>query len=392
MKICAVTTWPPHRDGVALYSAYLYKCMGEIAEVKVLANESNSSSFFRNGLGGKCRVVKCWRRGSFTYPFKIFRSVLRENPDIVHLQHGWLLYGDKISSLLFPVLLFFLRLLNKPIVVTMHTVVKRNAHLYNSKIVNFIAKIAIIFLTRTIVKLSSGIIVHNYLMKETLKNAYSLEKEEKKIFIIPHGVKKALGKPRKREDETIRILSLGFIRRGSGIEHLVEAFKSFSASYPNAVLVVAGGRHAHDGKGYIEVIRKVLSNPPKNVIFTNFVDEKELDQLIWKSKIIVLSAVEDYYIEASGSLARVAMYGKPIICSRVPKFEVELENRKDCIMVEPGNLDDLISALNLLASNASLRRKMGNNLKRKFMGREWSNVAKRHIKLFKVLEEAILGS
>ena len=196
--------------------------------------------------------------------------LLRENPDIVHLQHGWLLYGDKISSLLFPVLLFFLRLLNKPIVVTMHTVVKRNAHLYKSKIVNFIAKIAIIFLTRTIVKLSSGIIVHNYLMKETLKNAYSLEKEEKKIFIIPHGVKKALGKPRKREDETIRILSLGFIRRGSGIEHLVEAFKSFSASYPNAVLVVAGGRHAHDGKGYIEVIRKVLSNPPKNVIFTNF--------------------------------------------------------------------------------------------------------------------------
>ena len=389
MKICAVTTWPPHRDGVALYSAYLYGHMSKnagINEIIILANKSDSSAPFKINLEkDRCKVVRCWRRGSFLYPFKIFRDVLKENPNIIHLQHGWLLYGDKIHALLFPALLFFLRLLHKPVIVTIHTVVRRKARLYNNRIVNFMAKIAIIFLTRTIVKLSDRVIVHNHLMKKILEESYSLKKEEKKIFVVPHGVKEILKKPMEntRENGAIQILSLGFIRKKSGIEYLIEAFKSFSANYPNTTLVIVGGRHAHDKEDYTEAIKRILANSPKNIVFTDFIDEEKLDELIWKSEIVVLSAVEDCYIEASGSLARVAMYGKPVICNRVPKFEIELKDGEDCIMTKPKDKGSLMKALTLLFKDAKLRERLGCKLKEKFRGKCWSNVAKRHLELFK---------
>ncbi|MEM2026870.1 MAG: glycosyltransferase [Candidatus Bathyarchaeia archaeon] len=383
MKICAVTTWPPHPDGISLYSAQLYGQIGKKVEVKVLANIVDSGEE-GSGVEGDCRVVRCWRRGSITYPFKIFSRVLAEKPDIIHLQHGWLLYGDKICPLLFPLLLLLLRLTRRPIIVTIHTVIGGRPRLHERSMVNFIARIIVMLLTRVIVKLSSMVIVHNNLMRWVLRNLYSLNKDLWKIFVIPHGVKEAARKPRKiLGDEGIKILSLGFIRKSKGIEYLIEAFKIFSAVYPKSSLIIVGGRHAHDNGKYFEALRRRLRDGMGNIIFTGFIDEKTLDNLIWNSEIIVLPSVGSHYIEASGSLARVAMYGKPIICGRVPKFTADLEDGKDCIMIEFDNPEKLAEALLLLARDAGLRRRIGRNLRNKFRDRVWSKVAEQHIDLFK---------
>lgn len=385
MKICAVTTWPPHRDGVALYSAQLYEHICEKVNVKVLANVVDS---FReiSGIEENCEVIRCWRRGSIIYPFRIFSKILMERPDIIHLQHGWLLYGDKFALLLFPLLLMLLRLTGKPIVVTMHTIIGENPRFHESKIVNFMAKIVILFTTRTIVKLSHRIIVHNFLMKRVLEDLYSLRKEGEKILVIPHGVREKPQKTRKDGGiEKNRILSIGFLRKEKGVEHLVEAFRIFSDRYPEATLIFAGGKHAHNSEDYISLLKKRFSSKLKNIIFAGFVDEKTLDNLILESKVIVLPSSGKHFIEASGVLSRVAMYGKPIICSRVPKFEADLEDGKDCIMVDMDDPNKLSEALSLLMSDENLRRKMGRNLRRKFRDRVWSKVAEQHINLFKNL-------
>ncbi|MBS7634145.1 glycosyltransferase [Candidatus Bathyarchaeota archaeon] len=388
MKICAVTTWPPHRDGISLYSAQLYEHIGKNTEVKVLANiidspTSNEEAFDK---GIHCRIIRCWRRGSVTYPFKIFRRILMEKPDIIHLQHGWLLYGDKFSSLLLPLLLILLRLTKRPLIVTMHTIIGEKPRLHENGVANFIARMLITFLMGSIVKLSSKIVVHNNLMKTALENLYSLRKDNWKIFVIPHGVREASRKPRNiRKNGGVKILSLGFLRKEKGIEYLIDAFKIFSINCPKTTLIIAGGKHAHDNdEGYIKLIKRRLPDAAsKNIIFTEFVDDETLDRLIWESEIIILLSLGRHYIEASGSLARVAMYGKPLICSKVPKFEADLEDGKDCIMVESDNPKKLAEMLSLLTNDASLRENMGRNLKRKFKDRTWSNVAEQHIKIFK---------
>ncbi|MEM1582859.1 MAG: glycosyltransferase [Candidatus Bathyarchaeia archaeon] len=387
MKICAVTTWLPYRDGVSLYSAQLYEHISKKAEVIVLANiiDSLTSNEKILSVPGYYRVIRCWKRGDFLYPFKIFSKVLMEKPSLIHLQYGWLLYGDKLSPLLFPLLLLLLRLTKRPVIVTMHTIIGNRPRLYENRMINFMAKAIIIFLTKAIVNISNKIIVHNSLMKKTLENLYSLHKYSWKIVVIPHGVREApkkLRKPRRRK--TTIILSLGFVRKGKGIEYLIEAFRRFSDNHPKATFIIVGGKHAHDSDEYIKLIKNMLlSNGTKNIIFVGFVDEEKLDRLILESDIIVLSSLERWYVEASGSLARVAMYGKPIVCSRVPKFEIDLKDREDCVMVNPDDPKELTEALLLLASNKSLCRKIGRNLMKKFKDRTWSKVSKQHIELFR---------
>jgi glycosyltransferase involved in cell wall biosynthesis len=363
--------------------------MSRRIEVRVLANvlDPRDLSCETPDAESHCSVIRCWRRGSVTYPFKIFNKVFLEKPDIVHLQHGWLLYGDGFSPLLFPLLLLILHLTRKPLIVTMHTVIGEKPRLYGNRVINFMAKVAIMLLTKSIVKLSTRVIVHNDLMKRTLMEAYSLRRDGWKILVIPHGVKEVQRKPKKISgNKNIRILSLGFIRKWRGIEYLIEAFKIFSSSYPEATLVIAGGKHAHDDEEYIRrVKKKLIDEGVKNVVLTGFVDEETLDRLIQESEIIVLSSLASYYIEASGSLARIAMYGKPIICSRVPKFEADLEDGKDCIMVEMDDPKKLADALFILAKNVNLGRNLGRNLKKKFRDRVWSKVAEQHIKLFEGL-------
>jgi len=383
LKMCAITTWPPHQDGISFYSAQLYDHIGRRIEVKVLANIINFTK--RDSEVGNCKIVRCWRRGSIAYPFKIFREIMMEKPDVIHLQHGWFLYGDKISPLLFPLLLFILRLTRKPLIVTMHTVIGWKPRLYENAILNFIARVIILLLTRSIVNLSDKIIVHNNLMKRALIDFYSLHRDHWKIFVIPHGVKEKAKKCRGvSKEEGIKILSLGFLRKQKGIEYLIEAFKIFSTQYPKSTLIIVGGKHAHDDGEYIKLLkRRLLYENVKNVIFTGFIDEETLDKLIWESKIIVLPSLGSYYFEASGSLARVAMYGKPIVCSKVPKFKADLEDGKDCVMVEFNNPKKLADVLFLLVSDVNFRRKIGKNLGKKFRDRVWDKVAEQHINLFR---------
>jgi len=389
MKVCAITTWPPHSDGVALYSAELYTHIAELVDVKVIANIPEQGYACGNYLGRERNIVRCWRRGSFTYPLRIVQATLKERPDIIHLQHGWLLYGNFVSSSFILISLFLLRLSRKPCVVTMHTVIRKGAYLFENSLVNLLARAVILFTSRFIAKFSNRIIVLSHSMKKAIQGDYAL-KEEGKIIVIPHGVKNASGKVRMSSEfgEGLCILSLGFVREGKGVETLIEAFEKFLGQYPDAMLVVVGGRHVHDTKdrvGYVK--RLVAANLLEHVFFTDFVDEKRLDQLIMASDMIVLSSLERYYVEVSGALARVAGYGKPVVCSRVPKFESELQNGKDCVMVAPGDSEELSRAFMSLATDAQLMKNLGENLGEKFKDRDWSAVAKQHFDLYrKVLE------
>jgi polysaccharide biosynthesis protein PslF len=383
LKVCAVTTWPPHRDGVALYSADLYNQISELVDVVVLANiltkqESIKSHEEKSGI-----VLRCWKRGPL-FPIEIFRSVFKTRAHVAHLQHGWLLYGGYISALFFPVLLLFLRLSRKPCVVTLHTVIRKDAHLYKNSLVNFLARLAVLFVSKCIVQFSDSLIVHNRLMKDTLQKEYATKGE--KIAIIPHGVKPSSKPESPQKGKEINIMSLGFLRKGKGLKYLIEAFEKFLETCPDAKLIIVGGSHAHDKKGQSERFRHLLTpRTQKQVLFTGFVDEKRLEQLIWGSDIIVLQSTEPYYVEASGALATVADYGKPVVCSKVPKFQSELQSGEQYIAVASSDSAELAQALASLMEDRELRDRLGENLREEFKSRRWGAVAAEHVNLYRRL-------
>ncbi len=384
MKVCAITTWPPHRDGVALYASDLYSHLQRLVLVKILGNLPDESEVSIPHTDEDTRVSRCWKRGSFSYPLRIFRAAFQESPHLLHLHHGWLLYGDVFSSSLFLVLLLLFRLSRKFCVVTMHTVIKRGAHIYDNPLQNLLAQMVIIFVSKFIVKVSDRVIVHNSLMKQILQREYALRDEGSKIVVIPHGVKKPSIKPRTRpKEKRVWILSLGFLRKSKVIAHLIEAFEQLLETAPHARLVIVGGRHAHDKTGFAPSFKSFLTPIlRKSLFFTGFLNEQALDALIWRSTIIVLQSTEHHYVEASGSICRVAGYAKPVICSKVPKFQSELCDGEDCLMTAPSDLPELTQALLSLATNPRLRMRLGANLRKKLENNGWAAVAKQHIKLY----------
>jgi|YelNatPaOPRAMG01_1025707.scaffolds.fasta_scaffold35851_2 glycosyltransferase involved in cell wall biosynthesis len=380
MKVCVITTWPPHMDGIAQYSRELYTQMKDFIDIKIIANKLETTN-----KSDEHYVERCWRRNDILYPFKIFHSILKEKPDIVHIQHGWLLYGRSISPLLFILLLLMLRLKRIPTVVTVHTLVKKETPIYKNVLINAIVLISISAVTKLIFKLSTKIILHTYMMKNFAVNAYGLKKEEEKITVIPHGSKiphEMADVPREKDE--VRILFLGFIRKEKGLECLASAFNSVVQTNKNVKLIIVGGRHAHDRPNYVKYLKAMFPQELlEKVCIKGFVDDKALDSILYGCDIIVLTSKEHNFLEVSGALYRVACYGKPVICSRVPKFTCELHDGEDCIFVEPCNSVNLAGAILFLIKNPFFRMYLGENLKKNFSSKHWAKISEGHIKLYR---------
>jgi len=382
MKVCAVTTWPPHMDGIAQYSRELYTPMKDFIDIKIIANKLKTTN-----KSDEPYVERCWWRNDILYPFKIFHSILKEKPDLVHIQHGWLLYGRGTSPLLFVLLLLMLRFKRIPTVVTIHTLVKKGASIHKNRLINSLAHTCIFATTKLIVKLSTKIILHTSLMKNFAMNAYGLKKEDAdKIAVIPHGSKMPVKMHEvSRENGDIKILSLGFIRKEKGMECLADAFNKVAQTNNKVKLIIIGGPHAHDRLDHVKYLKTMLSSQLEKVFIKGFVDEKTLDSLLYDCDIIVLTSLEHQFIEVSGVLHRIACYGKPVICSKVPKFTCELHDGEDCIMVEPCNSVSLADAILFLVKNPSHRTYLGEKLRRKFSSTHWAEIVEEHLKIYKLI-------
>lgn len=387
MKISAVTTWPPYREGIAIYSEKLYTEVAAYVHVDIIANQIHSDQY---GKTTNITLYRIWTRNSPFYLFQILSKLVESKIDVVHLQHGWFLYGKAFTVMLFPILILLLRLAQKKVVVTMHTIIARNAQLSKKRIVNAVLNVMVLTITRILSTFTCKMIVHNKLMKSVLKEAYHCKND--KITVIPHGIDKA--KRGKRSQFTSQdgnnnppnVLSLGFIRENKELTPLLKAFRKINLHYPDARLIIAGGTHPHDDEKYLGRVKTTIADMKlESVVLLNFVKEELLNYILDEADIVVLLSRELDLIETSGTLARVADFEKPLICSRVPKFQSELVDGYDCVMVNTGNFVDIYEALERLIREVELRECLASNLKKRFTGRYWDCVAKRHVELYRSL-------
>lgn len=123
--------------------------------------------------------------------------------------------------------------------------------------------------------------------------------------------------------------------------------------------------------------------------FAGFVSEDSLDGLLRSSDIILLLSDEEGFVEASGALARVADFGKSVICSRIPKFLNDLQDGVDCLMITPQKLEEMSNAILLLIKNSELRKQLGLNLMNKMKERYWDFVATKHLELYENIQQEI---
>lgn len=216
LVIAIVSPYPPPKmkhvygSGIAPYVKNLAEALRDAdpkVEIHIVADRREDLP--RLYIDNNIIIHRVYTRSPL-YVFQIFKELCRVNPDIVHIQHGYFLYGGLITSIFFPILVALSKLVSKKVIVTIHDVVPlRLLEDAEFRIENgihgpaLILKLGLLLVTKLIVLFSNKVIVHEPFFKEYLVRDY--KERPDKIVVIPHGVEDLKPLPK---DEAKKMLGL----------------------------------------------------------------------------------------------------------------------------------------------------------------------------------------
>ncbi|MGD0250055.1 MAG: glycosyltransferase [Thermoplasmata archaeon] len=316
--------------------------------------------------------------------------------DVVHIQHEYYLFGGPSTALLFPLLLGFLRLMDRPVVTTLHGVLSRAA-VHDSRVLagaSIPAAVAwplMSSLQRAIVAGSDAVVVHDGYFRDVLVNECGAGPES--IHVIPHGVTIDLphpARPSARADlglpkgATI-LLSFGFLARYKGLETLIDAFNKVAPQRPDLLLVVAGGppaRNVLDGDAYRASLEGRVAPPLRGrVRFVGYVPEAAIPSWFAAADLVVLTHAVP--LAASGVLALAQGFGSGVVAPSIPPFLGSVT--ASGTLYEAGSADDLAQVLFALTGGATDLRLVEESSRGDGRRASWSEVARRHHELYESL-------
>lgn len=211
---------------------------------------------------------------------------------------------------------------------------------------------------------------------------YFIKVYDRETVFIPNGI----SKPDNYEPDIIKsnyalekdgyILFLGRLVPEKGVHYLIEAYKELDT---DKKLVIAGGS-SHTKEYESEL--KALANGNENIIFTGFIQGKELDELYSNAYIYCLpSDLEGMPI----SLLEAMSYGNCCLTSNIAECsEVCGEN---AVYFEQGNVPSLKSTLEELLKNEERVSKLKNAAARYILSRyNWDNVCDDTLKLYESIK------
>ena len=371
MRIAYVSTYLPKRCGIATYTDYLIHGIGEVApasEIKIVA-ERGASPIKQE----KLEVNPCWDRNEY-YVEPIISHT--EGMDVVHIQHEYSIY--KFDDRLPAVLQGLDANIKK--VITIHCVRPAQFSERGAVDENFAARIA---------QLADQVIVHLESQKAILTR---LGIPSEKILIIPHGTelsdedKKASRKRLGLPVGAKILLMFGFVKKHKCLHIVLEALVEILEKFKDVYLFVAGGlapTASQKDRDYAEFAgrRIVELGLQKNVIYPNrFFPNEDVPYLFGASDIVLFP----YYEEdrsASGSFHLALGAKKPVIASRIPKFE-ELKGVSDELLVLPYNSSGIAKIAQRLFEDSEFERYVLNRTEQFRKRTSWSAVAKQHLELY----------
>ncbi len=206
--------------------------------------------------------------------------------------------------------------------------------------------------------------------------------ESERIFILgdginPHDFNKSNPQEfRNRYDigNDPVVLFVGRKEKGKGIDTLVDSMGIVWRKFPQAKLIVAGTRTSYS-KAIEKKVCSLDVKKRRNVILIDNFKNSDKSDLFASCDIFAMpSKVESLgiaYLEAWAS-------GKPVIGCQIGAVASLIEQGKDGLLVEWGNEQELANAILKLLTYEDLKRKLGENGKKKAYGRyTWDIITER---------------
>ncbi len=373
MKIAYVSTYSPQQCGIATYTSHLIHGLMEVnptLEIKVVS-EKDASSFKH----GRFEVVPCWDRND-NYVEPIISNT--KDADVVHIQHEYAIYNfdDRL-----PMLLKRLKASAKRIIITIHCI--RPGQFCERGVVdeNFVKRIS---------ELADEVIVHLDLQKAVLERlGIPLEK----VHVIPHGTalsnadKKDARRRLKLPEDGKIILMFGFVKPYKCVHVALEVLKEIKEEAEDVYLYIAGGLPLGASKediNYVEFVNtriKELDLHDKVIFPNRFFPDKDIPYILGASDVVLFP----YYVEdlsASGPFHLAIGAKKPVIASRIPKFE-SLKNVCDELLVLPYNTSGIAKTFIRLFKDKEFEQHVLDRTKRYRTATSWAVIANRHLELYR---------
>jgi glycosyltransferase involved in cell wall biosynthesis len=375
--ILYMATFPPRECGIATFTQDLTKAM---------------DNKFAPGIKSKILAINNTDTNIYNYPedviYQISDTDISEYIDVakrinksnaiklVSIQHEFGIFGGEYGSYLIA----FLEILEKPAVITFHSVLPNP----DEKLKRVV---------QTIAEKSQSIVVMTEKGIDILKEDYEIRSD---IQLIHHGIPSIPFEPSSKEKaklgykNKILLSSFGMLNSGKGYEHVIDALPKVIEKFPDVLYLIIGETHPvvrkEQGEEYRNFLeRKVKElNLQKNVKFYNkYVKLKEILMYLQATDISICSNNNPNQI-TSGTLVYAMGAGRVVISTPFIHAK-DIVKPSRGILAEFNSPDSFAEAIIKVISNPRLKLSMEKDAYSYTRIMTWTNVALSYMRQFNKL-------
>jgi glycosyltransferase involved in cell wall biosynthesis len=177
---------------------------------------------------------------------------------------------------------------------------------------------------------------------------------DKEVYVVPFGVDCEVFRPTERINTTSAV-TLGFVKHLKikyGPEYLIRAMEMIVRQYPQTRLLMAGSGAL---RSQLEKLTQQL-DLTRNVSFLGAVDPSQVPELLKNVDIFVMPSIREEFGVAAVEAQAMEI---PVVATKVGGVPEVVLDGETGILVEPGNIEQLVHAVFTLIENPALRRQMG---------------------------------
>ena len=221
---------------------------------------------------------------------------------------------------------------------------------------------------------SNAVIAVSQSVKHELVSRYDLDPN--KVHVIHNGVNVHDCQP--SQDRQNIFLYIGRQTAHKGLPYLLQAFAKFARSHGKYELVIVGERLEGGVDPSLIHLSKELGINDR-VKFTGRLPERRTIEILGRARCLVLPSLA----EAFGMTVLEAMASEtPVIATRVGGIPEVVRNGRNGLLVLPADPDSLSEAMERIASDSRLRRKLAEAGRRSCKRFTWDEMAKRTVEVY----------
>ncbi|AJW65143.1 Spore coat protein SA [Elizabethkingia miricola] len=372
-KIAFISTFPPKVCGIATYSQDLVNTLRiqfpTSFQVSVFPLESRQEHYHYPE--EVSYVLKTYDPDSYIE----LANRINEDPliKLVILQHEFGFFTDTSIGLS-----VFLKILEKKVIVTFHTVLPKPDKNLKEKVLQ-------------IANLSASVIVMTSISSQILINDYDILPE--KIKVIPHGTHllaysdKISLKSKYNLTHKEVLSTFGLLGPGKNIETTLKALPEIISKHPNVIFLIIGKTHPMIIKTHVEEYRNHLKDLitklgiEDHVAFINsYLPLGELLEYLQLTDVYLFTS-KDRNQAVSGTFSYAISSGCPIVSTPIP-HALEVLKDGSGIIIDFESPPQLAWAVNKILKDKTMQEKLRTKALEKMAPTAWENSSLLHAHLF----------